>query len=474
MFDGSGAEGQRRDVWIVGDRIVHVGAPSRRPVAARRTIDARGLVVTPGFIDPHAHGDPRRTPGFENFVAMGVTTICLGQDGSSPGRGGLEGWIRSVERGAIALNIAPFVGHGSVRRRAGVGLDRNPTEAQLARMEHLVAEAMAAGAFGLSTGLEYEPGRFADSVELARVARPVGEHGGVVMSHMRSEDDGAIDAALDELFAQCGSAGCAAHVSHLKVVHGRGAAAAERVLARMAAARASGLRVTADLYPYLASYTTIGIVFPTWAKSPNDYAAVVEARRAELAVYLRRRVTARNGPGATLFGSGRFRGRTLKEVAADLGKPFEEVLIDDVGPRGASAAYFVMQRAVMERLLVDPHVVISSDGSPTMRHPRGHGAFARVLCEFVCERGRLSLAAAVHKMTGRTAAIVGLSRRGLIRPGHAADVLVFDPAQVQDRATFVAPFEKAEGFATVIVNGELVRDGCEFTDRRPGRVLRRR
>jgi N-acyl-D-aspartate/D-glutamate deacylase len=264
-------------------------------------------------------------------------------------------------------------------------------------------------------------------------------------------------------------------VSHIKIVYGHGVDRAEEILAVLDAARAEGLDVTADLYPYTASYTGIGIVFPAWAKEPNDYDEVVRTKRPELAEYLRRRVTLRNGPEATLFGTGKWTGKTLAEVAAELDKPFEDALIDDIGPNGASAAYFVMSPEVMERFLVDPHVMICSDGSPTSSHPRGHGAQARVIRKYVVEDEKLSLEEAVRKMTGLPAATLGLDKmgRGRVQSGFAADLLVFDPARVRDNATFEEPRQLAEGFDWVIVNGKIAREDGQFTDARTGRVLRR-
>ena len=475
VVDGTGGPPRRADVLLQGDRIVHVGEVAA--VEAASVVDASGMVVTPGFVDVHAHGDPRRTPGMANFLAMGVTTICLGQDGSSPGGMEFEAWQQAVERGRFAVNVAGLVGHGTVRRLAGVGLDPDPDDGAVDEMARRVDAAMRAGAFGLSTGLEYEPGRFAEADELLRVARPVARHGGVVMSHVRSEDDDRIEASLDELFAQCRGADCRAHVSHLKVVYGRDAARAREVLARLAAARARGLQVTADVYPYAASYTGIGIVFPPWARPPHDYAEVVRERRDELRAYLRARVTRRNGPGAVMIGSGDWAGRTLEQIAAELDKPFEDVLIDDLGPDGPGAAHFVMDDEVVGELLKADHVVVASDGSPTMRHPRGHGTFAKVLRAFVVERDELPLARAVHKMTGAPAAVLGLDRspapRGLLRVGHAADVAVFDPERVRDAATFEQPYRRAVGFAYVFVNGEVALAAGQPTENRAGRLLRR-
>lgn len=476
VVDGSGAAPRRADVLLVGDRVVFVGDVEH--VEAGQVVDASGRVVTPGFVDPHAHGDPRRTPGFANFVAMGVTTICLGQDGSSPGGGALAPWLEAVERGRFSVNVAPLVGHGTVRRLAGVGLSAEVDEAGLAAMEELVRAAMRDGAFGLSTGLEYEPGRFAGAAELLRVARPVAEGGGVVMSHVRSEDDDRIEASLQELLEQCRGAGCRAHVSHLKVVYGRDASRADAVLALLERARREGVEVTADVYPYAASYTGVSIVFPPWARPPNDYEAVVRDRREELAAYLRERVAQRNGPTALVLGSGPWAGKSLHQVAEELAKPFEQVLIDDLRPGGPGAAHFVMADEVVRALLVAPGVVVGSDGSPTMRHPRGHGTFAKVLREYVVERELLSLAEAVHKMTGAPATVLGLDRqelpRGQLRAGWAADVVVFAPDAVRDEATFEQPYRRATGFDRVFVNGQQVLVDGDPTDARPGRLLRRR
>jgi N-acyl-D-amino-acid deacylase len=463
VIDGTGASGRKADLLIRGDRIARIGTTDPEGLLAKRVIDATGMVVTPGFINTHAHGDPLKTPDFESSLAMGVTTICLGQDGESPDD--LAAWMKEVESTRLGLNVATFVGHGTIRNLAGVGLQRNPSPRQIEAMQRLVRDALELGCLGLTTGLEYQPGSFANLEELIAVAQPVGRAGGLVMSHMRSEDDDAVDAALAELLAQGRGSGCPVHVSHIKVGYGHGAERAERLLVQMQAARANGLRVTADIYPYNASYTGIGIVFPDWAKAPHDYAEVVKTRR----------VAKRNGPQATLFGTGPWTGKTLAQVAPELDKPFEDVLIDDIGLGGADAAYFVMDAALQERLLIDPHVMTCSDGGPTSRHPRGHGAFARVIRKYVVERKLLTLEEAVRKMTGLAAATVGLDRlgRGRVAEGYAADLLIFDPRQVRDHATYEDPHQLATGFDWVIVNGQIARESGQATDVRAGRLLRR-
>lgn len=251
------------------------------------------------------------------------------------------------------------------------------------------------------------------------------------------------------------------HASHLKIVLGHDEARATALLDQMDRARAEGVEVTADVYPYTASFTGIGILFPDWAKPPNDYETVLAERRDELAAHLRDRVNGRNGPGATLFGTGELAGRTLAEIAEGRGVPFEDVLIA-LGPDGGSAAYFVMDEDVMSRLLDDPYVAVSSDGSPTMRHPRGHGSFAKVIRRYVVEEKLLSLEEAVWKMSGLTAGIFRLDDstrvdvpRGRVREGWAADLVVFDPAEVKDPASFEHPHRLAEGMRAVWVNGRL-------------------
>jgi len=477
IVDGTGEPAYPADILIKDGTIVYIGEVNVQEIQAEKIIDAAGKVVAPGFIDAHAHGDPLSTPEFENFLAMGVTTITLGQDGSSPGVEEISEWMQEVDEINPGVNIATFVGHGTVRRLAGVEYETDVTEDGLDKMAQLVGNAMQAGCFGLSTGLEYEPGSLAEMDELVAVAEPVGRYNGLVMSHMRSEDDAEIKDAIDELIMQGMQADCPVQVSHIKIVYANDAARAEDVIAKMERAREEGLQITADLYPYTASYTGIGIVFPDWAKPPHDYDEVIETRRDELAEYLRNRVALRNGPEATLFGTQPWSGMTLAEAAEELGKPFEDVLIDDIGLRGASAAYFVMNEDVMERFLIDPYVMICSDGSPTMRHPRGYGAFARIIRKYVNERELLTLEEAVHKMTGLTAATIGFNAldtpRGLLQPHYAADIVVFHPDNVRDTATYEEPHQLAEGFDYVIVNGVMAIDDGAFTRERSGRMIRK-
>lgn len=480
VIDGTGSPARQADVLVRGDRIAAIETISADPPEGVTVLDARGRVVTPGFIDTHAHGDPVKDPEMHNFLAMGVTTICLGQDGSSTRVQEMKQWFDSVDAARPGPNVLTFVGHGTVRRESGIGIFTTPTLEQLHQMASLVEEALQLGAFGLTTGLEYHPGVFATPQELAIVAGPAGRRELVVMSHMRNEDDDQVTSSIRELIAQCRATGARAHASHLKSVYGKGSARAEEILAVLEEGRRSGVTVTADVYPYTASHTGFGILFPDWALPPHDYRQVAVERREELIRYLHQRVARRNGPEAMLFGRGPWAGKTLAQVAAEQQMPYAEVLLE-LGPQMQrnspfrGAAYFVMDEELQGRLLVADGVNICSDGSPEMRHPRGYGSFARVLRKFVREDKALPLEKAIHKMSGLPAQTITLDRqgRGTLKPGHYADILIFDPEKVRDTATFAAPHQLAEGFDTILVNGAIIRDGGHFNGIRNGRALRR-
>ena len=480
VVDGTGAPALPADVLVRDGRIAWVGPVDADTLEVAERYDASGLVVAPGFIDAHAHGNPLSDPGFPNFLAQGVTTVLLGQDGSSPEAGTLDGHLAQVDQVRPAVNVAYLVGHNTIRRESGVGYGEADLEG-MERMAAMVEAGLDAGAFGLSTGLEYDPGIRARMDELVAVARPVAARDGVVMSHMRSEDRDQVEASLAELLEQGRRSGARVHASHLKIVLGSDTLQARRLLEALDEATARGIPATADVYPYTASFTGLSILFPEWARPPNDYEQVVRERGEELGEYLRRRVESRNGPEATLFGTGRWSGMTLAEVAEELGRPFHDVLVE-LGPGGARAAYFVMDETVMATFLRHPRVVVSSDGSPAMSHPRGYGAFARILRRYVMEERTLSLEEAVRKMSGFTAEIIGLDDpervqvpRGRIRPGWAADLVVFDPREVRDEADFEEPHRLATGMRMVWVGGEPAwREGEPVPGPGAGAVLRAR
>ncbi len=473
VLDGLGNEAFEADVFIRDGVIVQIddlqALEEENQVEIGRHIDASGHIVAPGFIDVHSHGDPLETPEFENFLAQGVTTITLGQDGSSPAVENLAEWMNEVEEQGIGVNIAMFVGHGTLRDLSGIGREPEPDAESMQRMLELLDRNLEV-TFGLSTGLEYNPGLNASEEELLALAEVVGRHDRVIMSHMRNEDDNQIEASMAELIAQGQYA--RVHIAHMKSVYGRGAERAEELLAIMDQARDNGYQITADIYPYNASYTGIGILFPVWAKTQEQFDEAMPARREELAEYLRNRVTLRNGPEATLLGTDPWTGKTLADLEQELDKPFEDILIDVIGPQGASGAYFVMNDELQSRLLEDQFVGVSSDGSPTGFHPRGHGTFAKIIEEYVVNRQSLTLSEAVRKMTSFAAQTLGIDDRGSIEVGKVADIVVFDLGSVRATATYPEPLGLAEGFDVVLVAGDNAFEDGAALEELHGRILR--
>lgn len=469
IMDGTGNSAYHADVLLRADSIAYIGEVDTTLINVKVRYDAKGKILSPGFIDPHAHGDPLRDPAFTNFLAMGVTSICLGQDGYHAPERDLNVWIKKVNAANPGVNILPFVGHGTLRELSGINFDKNPSPEKIEKMISLLNDAMVKGAWGMSTGLEYRPGFYAGDAELLELAKVIGAFDRMIMSHIRNEDDEEVEASLQELIRQ--GEYCRVHVSHMKSVYGVGERRAEQLLALLDSARMEDIQITADVYPYLASYTGIGIVFPDWALPPNNYTRVKRDRPYQLEGFLKRRVMKRNGPQSTLFGTAPYAGKTLREVAIEKGKPYEKVLME-IGPKGASAAYFIMNESLQERLIKDDYTMISSDGSPTMRHPRGYGSFAKIIETYVLEKYLFSLEEAVYKMTGLTAKTLGMDDRGLIEVGKKADILVFDPHAFKANASYESPHELATGMSAVWVNGEMVMENNNFVETGNGRIVK--
>ena len=472
VLDGLGNEAIKADVVIVDDSIVFVGETrfSEQDLRSRitRTIDAKGRVISPGFIDLHSHGNPLETPDFENFLAMGVTTITLGQDGDSPAVENLDVWLQKVATQGLAPNLAMFVGHGTLRNISGIGRDVDPDQKALDKMLATLDDTLEY-TFGLSSGLEYNPGLNAPASELEAIARVVGGKDRLIMSHMRNEDDDQLEASISELLDQGQFA--RVHISHLKAVYGSGAERANEILGILRDARNLGVKITADIYPYNASYTGIGIIFPNWAKTEKQFEFAKLNRRDELATYLKNRVNRRNGPEATLLGTEPFVGITLAELAHKREASFEDVLIDEIGPNGASGAYFVMNDELQSQLLTDSYIGICSDGSSNGFHPRGHGTFAKIIERYVLQEKILTLEEAIRKMTSFAASVLAITDRGMLKIGQKADILVFEPKNIKALATYPNPFQLAQGFDIVLVNGEIARKYNHLTGKLSGQVL---
>lgn len=472
LVDGTGAAPRLANVLVTGDRIASITPPSARThVTGARIIAGEGRVLAPGFIDTHTHGDPL-SDAYGGFLAMGVTTITLGVDGAGPRVEGdldLRGWMRAADRAPLDLNVVTLASHGTLRRAAKIPDSvRRPDAAGLARLEAQLDAELRAGAFGLSYGLEYVPGIYSETAELAALGRVVARHGGVAMSHMRSENDDEIEASIDELIASAGPA--RPHISHLKVVFGKGEARARALLDFLAAKRRAGIDLTADAYPYNAGFTGVAILFPQWALPPTDYATILATRRQELRDYLEKRMIRRGGPDMLLLGTGRHAGKTVAQASKEAGLAFPDFLVQ-LGPNGGSGAHFTMDQALQDVLLLDPMVAISTDGGPSMRHPRATGTYAKLIEDYVVKTRRLTIEEAIRKATSFPARILRLPDRGTIRTGAKADLILFDPAKVHARSTYLAPFARAQGFDLVMVNGQPALENGQRTAR-PGRLLR--
>jgi dihydroorotase/N-acyl-D-amino-acid deacylase len=487
VVDGTGAKAVAADVGVRDGRIVEIGNLAGR--AATEAIDVSGLVVAPGFIDPHTHGRERLRdiPIADNLVRQGITTLVDGNDGSSPLPMGA--FLDSVESWRVAPNVALFVGHGSVRREVMGTENRAATADELAAMEALVRAAMTDGAVGLSSGLFYVPGSFAPTAELVSLARVAAAAGGVYSSHMRNEDDSVL-ASVTETIRIGREAGIPVLISHHKVGGRRNYGRSEQSLALMREARAAGVAVSFDQYPYTASHTSIASIVPAWARANEALQARLAdpAQRGKIVAEMQAFVEMRfsNDPSKLQLSRCGFdstlAGRTLadilgeRRIAASPGS-ISDLILELVGRGGCGAIFHSFDEGDVERLMKSEYGMIGSDGALTQfgessPHPRAYGTYPRVLGRYVRERGTIALEEAVRRMTSAPADLLGFTDRGRIAKGQVADLVVFDPATVADQATFESPHQYPVGIPHVFVGGVAVVRGGEVTGARPGAVLR--
>jgi N-acyl-D-amino-acid deacylase len=452
-------------VVIKGDSIVAVGRRGRIKIPeGAKVIDARDLVLAPGFIDTHNHSDRGfdQDPSAVTQVSQGITTVAVGQDGGSEFPVGE--YLKKLDEHPVALNVLTFVGHATLRSRVmGANTSRHATDAEIDQMKQMTDQGMRDGAFGLSTGLEYEVGKPATTEEVIALASVAGRYGGIYISHMRDEADKTF-AALNELIRIGREGHLPAQVSHIKLgsvaVWGR----AREAVALINSARKRGQDVTADCYPYDAWNSTIRVLIPSGRHDdPDDVAKGLADVGGAQTITI---VSCRAHPD--------YEFKTLDEIARQQNVTPVEMYMRIVRDGGATIVCHSMKAEDIHVFYQQPWVMVSSDGGIGSRHPRGAGTYPRVLGRFVRQQHWLSLTEAIRKMTSLPAWRLGLRDRGSIKAGYKADLVLFDPATVIDRSTFQQPEIISTGIKTVFVNGVAVWQDDKVTGNRPGRALRHR
>jgi len=520
VVDGTGRPAFRNDVAINGDRIVEMG--DLRNVPAKQVIDARGQIIAPGFIDMLGQSeqyvliDPRAM----SKVMMGVTTEITGEGESiAPVNDRilkeqedfnrrfnltvdwrtLGEYFKRLDKQGAGVNLGTFVGATQVREYVIGYDDRPPTAPELEQMKKLVADAMKDGALGVSTSLQYVPARFARTDEIVELAKVAHQYGGIYITHQRSEAN-AIDDSMKEVFEIARRAHIPAEIWHFKTAYKKNWGRMPEMLGRIAAARRQGLKITANVYPYVAGSTSLSACLPPWALEGGTDRMVARLKDTATRERLKKEIgtdsrdweniyLGSGGPSGILIGSvvnrelENWQGKRLSEIAAAQKKDPLEALFDfiiaDHGQTGA--IFFMMQESDMQAALKSPFVSICTDSGAratdgplagSKSHPRGWGSYPRILGKYVRDEHLLPLELAIRKMTGLPAENVGLKQRGLIREGYFADITIFDPNTVIDRATFEEPNQYPVGINYVVVNGQIEVDNGKRTPANAGRVLR--
>lgn len=490
VIDGTGNPWFRADVAVRDGRIAAIGRLAG--ASAKREIDARERLLTPGFIDVHTHIEStvERFPAGENFLRDGVTTVITGNCGGSVVRVGE--WLGRLDQAGLGINVGTLIGHNSVRAEVMGRANRTATGEEIARMQTLVEQAMEEGAVGFSTGLIYIPGTYSSTDEVVALGKAAAKQGGVYASHMRDEGAKVLE-AIEEAARVGVESGLRVQLSHFKIDNRRLWGASDKSLALVEEYRKKGLDIVVDQYPYDRSSTNVGIRLPSWALA--DGAEKIRERlttpatKAEIAAEMERILHELGHEDysfamvAGFAGNREYEGKTISEINVMNGR--EKTLANEIETifeimlaGGAQMVYHSMGEADVERILRYPNTAIASDGGIAefgkgMPHPRSYGTNARVLGVFVRKRGVLTWEDAVRRMTSLPARTFGLKDRGLIREGMAADLLIVDPERVEDKATFQQPHQYSEGIPVVVVNGVVEVEEGSLVEARGGRALRR-
>jgi len=485
VFDGTGAPGISAGIGVKDGVVVSIGPIS--PAAGKRVIQAKGLYIAPGFIDIHTHGDSGiindQLKGAQNYVAQGVTTLVTGNCGS--GTYEVAQYFARIRQQGAGTNIVHLVGHGAVRGAVLRNADRAPTAAELEKMKGLVDKAMREGAAGLSSGLFYAPGSYAKTEELVELAGIVRPYGGIYASHIRDESDYTIGlkASIAEAIEIGEKAGVPVQISHIKALGEPVWGQAPEICRIIEAAQGRGVKVAADQYPYHASSTSLAAAtLARWVEADGRMRERLKdpALQPRIKKEMADNIQRRGGPEALMIASYRARpeweGKNLLEISRILGKSPVDAAIELLIDGGAGVISFNMSEADIEFFMRKPYVATGSDGNIVafgsgLPHPRSYAAFTRKIRVYVIEKKLIGMEQAIRAATSLPAGILGLKDRGLIRQGYAADLVIFDPAAIADRATYEKPHQYAAGIDYVLVNGKPAVDGGKLTGVLAGKPL---
>jgi len=488
LIDGSGSPWRYADVGVVGDRIVVVGdIPA--DATARSIVDARGLYVSPGYIDPHSHAsealEDSSRAGVRALIAQGITTAFINPDGFGPQDLGPQ--LKVIRQDHPGVNVAPLVGHGAARVAVMGYENREPTNAELERMKALIGKAMAAGAWGMSDGLFYRPMTYSKTEEVIALAKVASSFHGIYTAHVRDDADYNVGAvgAVDEVIRIAREAKLTSIVTHIKTMGPRGLGLSTQMIAHIDAARAEGLEVWADQHPYLASESNLlAYLVPAWAQEGPMGEVLQRLNSAEVRMGMEDNLVRRGGAGLIQIASDdqdqSKEGKRLGDLAKAQGVEPSEVAIAMLKKAAGrvSVVSFTINESDSDAFMRQPWTMTDTDGGAPvfgvgMPHPRAYGAFPNKIRRDVVERHILTLEQAIHAGTGLTASVHRLKDRGLIREGAFADILVFDLTKLKDTSTYEKPHAYAEGLVDVFVNGQPAIQDSKFLDARAGRILLR-
>ncbi|WP_126972102.1 N-acyl-D-amino-acid deacylase family protein [Gynurincola endophyticus] len=489
IIDGTGNSWYYGDIAVKGGKIVDIGKLAASYTASK-TIDAKKMIVSPGFIDVHGHIESilRNNPTAENYIYDGVTTVITGNCGGSADD--IGGFLGEINEKGTSINVASLIGHNNVRRMIMNRDNRYATPEEQLKMDALIEKGMKDGALGMSTGLIYIPGAYSNTEEVVSLAKATAKHGGVYVSHIRNEEGGVID-AVNEAIHIGRAANIPVQISHYKVSGKVNWGKSKTTIKMIEDARKEGFDVTIDQYPYTASSTNLGVRLPDWSLAGGQDSIVARLNDAPTRARIKKEMLAQlAGYGyknysyavvANYSADTSFNGKSITEINKSLGRKSNaateaETIMEMIAKGGAQMVYHQMNENDIKYIMSYPYSMFGADaGVPVMGvsrpHPRGYGTNARVLGKYVREENVISLEEAIRRMSSLAAQKFYLKDRGLLKEGYAADILIFDENEVADKATFDQPHQYSVGFKYVLVNGDVVMDEAKHTGKKSGKAL---